>query len=121
MKRCSPFFCAALLLTGCGTATLPECEFAIEGEPYRWGGMTLHRGRILKIDGRTLELPDEVSEMHCKAWRADLNGDGEPDYILSVAGMGNGRNFGNGVLYIFLSKWNGRYRFLKQQYGGFAP
>ena len=121
MKRFLLFFCAALLLTGCGTATLPECEFAIKGESSEWEGRTFHIGKTLVIDGRTLELPDEVCEMNSSAWKADFNGDGEPDYILSVAGMGNGKNFGNGVLYIFLSKRNGRYRCMKQEYGGFAP
>ena len=121
MKRYCPFFGAALLLTGCGTATLPECEFAIAGEPCEWEGRTFHIGKTLVIDGRTLDLPEEVCEMNSSAWKADFDGDGEPDYLLSVAGMGNGRNFGNGVLYIVLSQGSCRYRCLKQQYGGFAP
>ena len=120
MKRCFPFFCAALLLTGCGTTMLPECEFAIKGESSEWEGRTFHIGKTLVIDGRTLELPEDVCEMNSSAWKADFNGDGIPDYLLSVAGMGNGQNFGNGVLYIFLSKGS-RYQCLKQQYGGFAP
>ena len=117
MKWCLPLFCAALL-SGCAAATLPECEFAIEGEPSKWEGRTFHIGKTLEIDGRTLELPDEVCEINSSAWKADFNGDGKPDYLLSVAGMGNGRNFGDGVLYIFLSG-SKRYQCLKQKYGGF--
>ena len=120
MKRGLLVFGAALLLAGCGTATLPECDFSIDGEACEWENQIFHLGKTLRIDGKTFELPDEVCEMNCSAWRADFNGDGEPDYILSVAGMGNGRNFGNGTLYIFMSK-SGHYQSLKQEYGGFLP
>ena len=118
MKRCFTIFCSVLLLTGCGSATLPECDFAIRGEPYQWEGRTFHIGKTLVINKRTLELPDEVCELNSCAWKADFNGDGAPDYVLSVAGMGNGRNFGNGTLYIFMSK-SVHYQCFKQKYGGF--
>ena len=120
MKAGLWLFIAALLLAGCGTATLPECDFAISGEPFEWEGTTFHIGKTLVIDGRTFELPNEVCEMNSSAWKADFNGDGEMDYLLSVAEMGNGKNFGNGVLYIFLSQWNNRYQRLKSEYAGFA-
>lgn len=110
-------FIMAVLLTGC-SSTLPECDFAIEGEASQWGDRLFHTGKTLRIDGKTLILPEEVCEMNASAWKADLNGDGKHDYLLSVAGMGNGKNFGNGVLYIFLSGINS-YQCQKQEYRGF--
>ena len=117
MKKLLLLCAAAGLLAGC-SSTLPECDFTIVGEVCQWEGMTLHIGKTLCIDGKILSLPDEVSEMNCSAWKADLNGDGRNDYLLSVAGMGNGKNFGHGALYIYLSG-NKHYQCIKQEYGGF--
>ena len=110
-------FIMAVLLTGC-SSTLPECDFAIEGEAGQWENRTFHIGKTLHIDGKTLILPEEVCEMNASAWKADLNGDGKNDYLLSVALLGNGKNFGNGVLYVFLSG-SSKYQCLKQEYKGF--
>ena len=117
MKKLLLFCAAAGLLAGC-RSTLPECDFAIDGEACQWEGMTFHIGKTLCIDGKKFSLPEEVCEMNCSAWKADFNGDGSPDYLLSAAGMGNGKNFGNGVLYIYLSG-SRSYQFIKQEYGGF--
>ena len=110
-------FIIAALLSGC-SSTLPECDFAIEGEACQWGNRLFHVGKTLRIDGKTLILPEEVCELNASAWKADLNGDGKHDYLLSVALLGNGNNFGNGVLYVFLSG-NSKYQCLKQEYKGF--
>ena len=118
MKKLLLICTAAASLTGCTSSALPECDFSIEGDALKWEGSTFHIGKTLCVDGQKLVLPEKVNEMNCSAWKADFNGDGEPDYLLSVAGMGNGRNFGNGVLYIFLSG-SKHYQCLKQKYGGF--
>ena len=117
MKKLLLLCAAAGLLSGCSSA-LPECDFTIVGEACQWEGRTFHVGRIVHIDGKKLTLPEEVCEMNCSAWKADFNGDGRNDYLLSVAGMGNGKNFGNGVLYIYLSG-NKHYQCIKQEYRGF--
>ena len=117
MKKHLCLCAVAALLAGC-SSTLPECDFAIVGEACQWENRIFHIGKKLNIDGKNLSLPDEVCEVNAFAWKTDLNGDGKMDYLLSVAGMGNGKNFGNGVLYIFLSGINS-YQCLKQEYGGF--
>lgn len=117
MKKLFCLCAASVLLAGCSSA-LPECDFAIAGEACQWGDKTFHIGKTLHIDGKTLTLPEEICEANASAWKADLNGDGKADYLLSTAGMGNGKNFGNGVLYIFLSGSN-KYQCLKQKYKGF--
>ena len=117
MKKYLLLCLTAVSLAGCSSA-LPECDFAIDGEACQWGNRTSHIGKKLNIDGKNLTLPDEVCEVNASAWKTDLNGDGRNDYLLSVAAMGNGKNFGNGVLYIFLSGINS-YQCLKQEYGGF--
>lgn len=109
-------FIMVVLLSGC-SSILPECDFVIEGEACHWGIRTFHIGKLLHVDGKTFLLPEEVCELNASAWKADFNGDGKHDYLLSVAGMGNGKNFGNGVLYVFLSG-NSKYQCLRQEYKG---
>ncbi len=108
---------SAITLAGC-CHNMPECDFAIDGEVFQWEGHTLHNGRILAIDGKHFALPEDVNEMHCNAYAADLNSDDITDYLLAVHSTGNGEYFGIIELCFFISVANDYISCCFTTYGG---
>lgn len=95
----------SLIATAAENDLLAPCDFSVDGESYYSDFLerTFACGNKIVLEKHTFDLPDEVDEMHCSAFKADFNADGRMDYILQVAGTGNGRNFGLCDIYIFVS------------------
>ena len=59
--------------------------------------------RKVKVDGRTFELEFELCEATSACYRADLNGDGVPDYVFVDVEVWNGRFAGRSKVAVYVS------------------
>lgn len=97
---------SALVLCGKETTLLVPCEdFTVIGKSSynEFAKQNLSCGKAVTFGKYRFSLSQEVDEFHCTPFKADLNNDGRTDYILQVAGPGNGRLFGLCDIYIFVS------------------
>lgn len=84
---------------------LQSCDLKVIGKSRYsdWLKRNFSYGKKVCIENHTFSLPDEVDQMNCSTYKADLNNDQKSDYVLAVAGTGNGRFFGMCDIYIFVS------------------
>lgn len=96
---------ASAEMLGAGENLLKSCESSVIGKTRYSDGLkrNFSYGKKIRIENHTFSLPEEVDEMDCSTFKADFNQDGKSDYVLFVAGTGNGRFFGMCDIYIFVS------------------
>lgn len=97
-------FC--LCSAGMGNDLLIPCnDFKVIGKSRYsdWQKCNFSYGEKIQFEKHIFSLPEEVDEIHCTPFKADFNADGKEDYILQVAGTGNGSNFGMCDIYIYVT------------------
>lgn len=84
---------------------LKSCASSVIGKTWYsdWLKRNFSYRKEIRIENHTFSLPEEVDEMHCSTFKADLNLDGKSDYALVVTGPGNGSLFGRCDVHIFVS------------------
>ncbi|MBO4648194.1 MAG: hypothetical protein J5806_08555 [Lentisphaeria bacterium] len=66
-------------------------------------------GNKVKADGRVFTLPGEICEAMSACYKADLNGDGIPDYVFVNVKVWNGRFAGQSDVAVFVSNREKKY------------
>ena len=96
---------ASAVMLGAEGNMLKSCESSVIGKTRYsdWLKRNFSYGEKIRIENHTFSLPEEVDEIHCSTFKTDLNLDGKNDYVLVVAGTGNGSLFGRCDVYIFVS------------------
>ena len=95
----------SVVMLGVEGNLLKSCESSVIGKTRysEWLKRNFSYGEKIRIENHTFSLPQEVDEMHCNTFKADLNLDGKSDYVLVIAGTGNGRFLGSCDIYLFVS------------------
>ena len=99
-------FAATAFADAPGKNILQPCDAIVIGEKgsfHEAAGRHLYYGDQIRMEKHTFKLHEKVYELHCTPLKYDLNDDGITDYILQVAGTGNGTLFGKCDIYVYVS------------------